>query len=60
MSVLNRASAEDQSQERRGQDHVRTFDPDAYQLLGLIYQELLKLNAHMAILTDEEEINDED
>ena len=60
MSVLDRGSSEEQSQERAGQDHIRTFDPESYQLLGLIYKELLKLNAHMEILTDEEDINNED
>ena len=54
MSVLDRGSSEEQSQERAGQDHVRTFDPEAYILLGQILEELKKMNSQLQLITDEE------
>jgi len=54
MSVLNRGSAVDQSQERGGQDHVRVFDPQAYILLTQILDELKKMNLQLQIITEED------
>ena len=54
MSVLNRGSAVDQSQERGGQDHVRTFDPWANETLIDILNELKKMNQYLHLITDEE------
>ena len=59
MSALDRGNPVDEIQERNGQKHQRVFDPLAYRLLGQILTELQKMNAHLAIITDEEDINDE-
>jgi len=54
MSVLKRGSSEEQSQERGGQDHVRTFDPEARILLGEILAEIKIMNIQLQLITDEE------
>ena len=42
------------NQTRNGQEHFRSYDPDATMLLKKILVELTKMNTHLEILTGEE------
>jgi hypothetical protein len=46
--------------ERGNTRRRNTFDKDVFFLLGSMLSELKKINRHLAALTDEEDINDED
>lgn len=48
----------DELEVRNGQESQRTFTPDSYFLLGSILDELKKMNKHLAMITDEEDINE--
>ena len=45
--------------DRGGDDHQRVYDPLTYNLLERIYDELKKMNTHLALITDQEEVNGE-
>jgi len=46
--------SENQTQDRGGQDYLRTFDPVSYQVLVGILKELKKVNNQMNLITGEE------
>ena len=53
MSSTLRKTDESELQERNGQDHQRTFDPIATEILGEILIELKAMRFHLATITEE-------
>jgi len=46
-------TADEEKQVRNGQDHVRVFDPDLYNINKEILQQLKAIRYHLSVMTGE-------
>ena len=56
MSSTLRKTDESELQERNGQDHQRVFEPDVHRRLGDILEVLNKIETHLSLMTDEDDL----